>query len=424
MVALGASALQTASAQTLQGPDGEKPWSVSATVRGFYDDNVSTLPDEYEDSSYDLDSFGYELSPSARLNLVWPQTTLSLGYVYSFKYYENRPPLTTDKDAQSHMFNAAIAHNFNERYRISVDDSFVIGQEPDLLRAGNTFSTFQRVEGDNIRNFGRINFDADLSRLFAAQVGYANAYWNFDDSGVGSLSSLLDRMEHTAHIDGKWKATPKTTGILGYQYGQADYLSDDPMALIAGTLAPIDSDYRNSRSHYVYAGVDHSFTPDLVGSLRAGGRFIDYYNADEDSISPYVLGSLRYTYGPENSVEAGFIYDRTATDVSFQPGNTFVASLNQLTLDAETFTIFAELNHRIASRLYGNLTAQFQNNVYEGGALDGTDEQIFLAGLELEYRFSKNFSAHAGYNYDTLESDMDFRSFDRNRVYLGLTASY
>ena len=30
---------------------------------------------------------------------------------------------------------------------ISVKDSFVIGQEPDLLRAGNTFTTFQRYFG-------------------------------------------------------------------------------------------------------------------------------------------------------------------------------------------------------------------------------------------------------------------------------------
>ena len=46
LVALGASALQTASAQALVGPDASKPWSVSATIRGFYDDNPGTVAND------------------------------------------------------------------------------------------------------------------------------------------------------------------------------------------------------------------------------------------------------------------------------------------------------------------------------------------------------------------------------------------
>jgi hypothetical protein len=49
---------------------------------------------------------------------------------------------------------------------------------------------------------------------------------------------------------------------------------------------------------------------------------------------------------------------------------------------------------------------------------------FYLLGLNLEYRFNSNFSADVGYNYDRLESDLGGRSFDRNRVYLGITATY
>jgi len=65
---------------------------------------------------------------------------------------------------------------------------------------------------------------------------------------------------------------------------------------------------------------------------------------------------------------------------------------------------------------------------YNGGSLDGESEQFWMAGLNLEYRFNPNFSAHVGYSYDRLGSDIlwnpaDANSrrsqFDRNRVYIG-----
>jgi predicted porin len=47
-----------------------------------------------------------------------------------------------------------------------------------------------------------------------------------------------------------------------------------------------------------------------------------------------------------------------------------------------------------------------------------------LVGLSLQYRFTPNFSAEVGYNYDNVKSDIADRGFDRNRVYVGVTGSY
>jgi len=418
LVALGASALQTATAQGLQGPDGSKPWSVSATLRGFYDDNVSCIPDDYViPSGEDEDSFGFEISPSAQFRWDRDQTSISLGYTYSYKYYDSRPIGMDDHDDQNHNFNAALSHAFSERYQLQVVDSFVIGQEPDMLRAGSTFNTFQRISGDNIRNYGSIAFNAELSEQFGMEVAYANGYYNYDDSNVDyGYSALLDRLEHAIRLDGKWKATERTTGVLGYTFGMTDYTADQ----LIDPYSDYTSDVRNSRSHYVYVGADHAFAPDLQGSLRVGGRYIDFYNdpTGEDNITPYVRGSLRYFYGTENYLEGGFSYDRSATDVargSFANGAP--------TLDADTGTIFANLYHKLTPKLGGTVTAQFQNSEFNKGYYDGDSEQMYLIGLELEYRFNQYLAAHAGYNYDHLESDIG-RTFDRNRVYVGVTASY
>ncbi|HTD68728.1 MAG TPA: hypothetical protein VK846_19580, partial [Candidatus Limnocylindria bacterium] len=72
LLALGAVSLHALDPEMTRQQTG-RPFSLSATVRGFYDDNINTSPrDEQE-------SFGLELSPSAHLNLPLEQTFISLG---------------------------------------------------------------------------------------------------------------------------------------------------------------------------------------------------------------------------------------------------------------------------------------------------------------------------------------------------------
>src|ERR1041385_7409800 len=189
LVALGASGIQTTSAQVMGTPDNSKPWSVSATLRGFYDDNTATLPDST--TGIKKESFGYQIEPAAALIWSAEQTSVNLGFLYSLKYYENRPPGSADHIDQAFTFNAGLTHDFNERFKVRVNDSFVIGQEPDLLRAGNVFSTFQRVSGDNIRNYGSLGGDAQITPKFGIGAGYDNAYYDDKNSGE-SLTPSLD----------------------------------------------------------------------------------------------------------------------------------------------------------------------------------------------------------------------------------------
>jgi hypothetical protein len=45
-------------------------------------------------------------------------------------------------------------------------------------------------------------------------------------------------------------------------------------------------------------------------------------------------------------------------------------------------------------------------------------------GLNLAYRINQFLSAEAGYNYDKVDSDLVGRSYSRNRVYVGVRATY
>jgi len=447
LVALGASGIQTAYAQALGSPENTKPWSVALTLRGFYDDNPSTLPnDQPNPPGTHRDSFGYEVSPSATLDWAMQQTTINLGVLYAFRYYENIPPLSTDHSDQVFTFNAGLAHTFSERLRGRVNDSFVIGQEPDLLRAGSTYSTFQRVSGDNIRNYGTIALDGQITPTLGIGFGYDNALYDYSAKGVSytydpvasgangipiydvvpSLSGTLDRIENRAHLEGLYQIAPETKALLGYQFTDYDYTGDEliggfsaPFTYPGAVFYPVTSSERNNRQHTVYVGAEHNFLPQMTGSIRAGGSYSDYYNdsSTDASWTPYVNASLKYTYAPESYVQGGIGYDRNATDVVGLVGN------GSFTQDAESAVVFAAVNHRLDPRLFASLVAQFQNSYYNGGSFNNDTEQYYVVGLDIEYRFNPFFSAHVGYDYDYLDSNIG-RTYDRNRVYIGVTARY
>src|SRR5439155_7925502 len=187
-----------------------------------------------------------------------------------------------------------------------------------------------------------------------------------------SRGGLLDRLEHYVHLDGRWKLQPETIGVLGYRYGQVDYTGDEIITQDLGTGAYYKSDVRNSRSHYGYVGVDHTFRPDLTGSLRAGARYTDFVNEPGGStqIGPMVSGSLAYTYAPESSIQAGVNADMSATDV-------ISAENGSVTTSAQSVTVFGSLNHRIMPKLYGGRTAQFQNSRFLWATLDYDNDRYY-----------------------------------------------
>jgi len=439
LVAIGVSGIQIASAQGLGAPDASKPWSISATLRGFYDDNTATIPNNVTlPAGLHRDSFGFEVSPAAALNWSVDQTTITLGALYSFMHYGNVPLNATGHNDNTFTFNGGLTHAFNEQISARVSDSFVVGQEPDLLRAGNTFSTFQRVSGNNIRNYGMIGLDAALTPELGLSFGYDNSFYDYKDRGPGaialpdggtlyepSLAGALNRDENRAHIEGNYQIMPETKVLIGYQFTDVNYNANE---VIGGMLDPfflgdtrVFSRVRDSREHTGYVGAEHNFTPEFKGAIRVGASYTEYYNDPGVSASwtPYVNATLKYNYAPQSYVMGGFSYDRNATDVvgAGLPSTT--------TLDAESAVVFLTINHAITPQLFGSLLAQFQNSKYHGGTYNNNDEQYYLLGLDLEYRFNQYFSAHVGYNYDRLESNAALnRTFDRNRVYVGVTATY
>ncbi|MGC3958005.1 MAG: hypothetical protein QM813_08720 [Verrucomicrobiota bacterium] len=238
LLAVGVSALHAAESSTLNQLQRTKPWSVKATLNGFYDDNVDSTVNGVE-------SAGVEVMPAIRFGLPGDQTSFNVGYALSAKFYDKNVGGRNDNKSYTHMFDMDFAHAFSPRFDMTADESFVIGQEPDVLQdpAG-----VQRIEGDNMRNFAGIGFNAGVTELLSFGFGYRNSFYDYDDeipttSPAGgapgsfvvspSNSGLLDRLEHRVPIDSKWQLSPQTVGIIGYAYSQVNYTGDE---IIAGTI--------------------------------------------------------------------------------------------------------------------------------------------------------------------------------------------
>jgi hypothetical protein len=420
MLALGAASLHAQSA--LSSPQQQaRPWSVSAALRGFYDDNYTTSP-----KAFKRDSFGVEVKPSASYTLQRGQTTAGLSYQYGMRWYEDR---TSHQVDHSHQLNGNLSHSFTERYKVDLTDSFVLAQEPEVLApTGGPVPTLLRSEGDNIRNTAKVNLTTTWTELFSTVLGYSNNYYDYqEDFGdvrrngtlvtFGSRSALLDRIEHLITLNGRWQALPKTVALLGYQYEIVDYTSKDPLNALGNF-----PNQRDKNSHYAYVGIDQEFTPTLNGSVRVGAEFSQYDNlptGNDDQLSPYADANLTWIYNKvanQNSyVQAGVRHSRTQTDVPTWAGN--------LVLDAETTAVYGTLNHRITAKLTGNVLGQYQNSILDAGVNSAT-EHFFIAGVKLSYDITDYLAADIGYNYDRLDSDIAGRGFTRNRVFVGVRATY
>jgi predicted porin len=437
-LALGAVSLHAYDPEMTRQNTGH-PWSISAVVRAFYDDNVTTSPDKtrinFAGASVEpQDSLGLEVSPSIHLNLPIEQTFVSLGYVYSLKWYEDRDPHDTD---QSHEFNGRLRHQFSPRHDISVSDALVITSEPTVADRFGIVTAPTRTDSDILHNRGSIEHNYGFTPKFAVSLGYMNNWYDYEQEDApgsfGSRSSLLDRIEHLIRADLRYQVNPTLVGLVGYSFGIGEYTGDGVIGFNPTTGAAIPSDERDVYSHYIYVGGDYDITAKLRASLRAGAQFTDYHNAGEDSVNPYVDASASYIYAPNSSATLGVLHTRSATDLAG------VDASGTPTLDAEATAFYGRVSHRILRNLTGSLIAQYQMSEFNEGLYDGENEDLFLVGINFDYQFNRHFSAEFGYNFDMLDSDIqdtngtpftnpnfgrDARSYDRNRVYIGLRATY
>lgn len=419
----GTAGLHAAYAPDLNSMQTTKLWSVSGTLRGFYDDNYNTAPN----GPNKLGSAGFEFSPQLDLNVPLQQTEIGLRYIYGLYYYQNREDLGQKPIDQTQQVNLWVDHAFTERWQGRVQDNLAVGQEPQLLQGG----TLERANGNNIHNDGAATLNTQWTRLLGTSLVYENNWYDYQNNGGNwffppgpSLAGLLNRLQNDVSLDVNWRLQPTLVSFVGYKYEQINYTGDEPIGPPASIGSPAQmSDSRDNRSQYFYLGAQYNPLDNLNLTAKAGVQYADYYNpapgySTSDNWSPYAVLSGTYTYLPGSYFQMGFYENRIATDV------TAPTTSGQITQDQLASTIYAVLNHQFTPRIIGSLNGQIQYATFNGGSVDGQSQTWYAFGVNVAYIFNPHLSADIGYNYDDVTSVSVQPGYNRNRVYVGITGTY
>ena len=426
-VSMGLATAGVASLHAAYAPDAadnSKMWTLSATLRGFYDDNYNTTTQKQG-------SAGFEVNPSFGLNMPLQQTEIGLRYSYGLYYYQQRQQNNQNPIDQTHQLDVWLDHAFTPRWESRLEDTFTVSQDPALSASGTAIP--QRVEGNNIANTVNGSLHTDWTREFSTVLSAQDSFYNYENSGGNtappysnpSYAGSLNRNEATFGLELQWVVLPTTTALIGYKFGMPHYLGDEPIAENANApYSPAHpyvyySDSRDSRSQFGYVGVQHKFLENLTGNANVGVQYTDYYNDPNStsSLSPYADASMIYTYAAGSYAQLGVTQSRNATDT------VSVNSQGQITLDQESTVVYGSLNQALTPKLMGSLVGHFQYSTYNQGAYNNQTAQFYNLGVNLSYAFNRHFSSDLGYNFDwyTTAAPGDYT---RNRVYLGVSATY
>jgi hypothetical protein len=269
----------------------------------------------------------------------------------------------------------------------------------------------------------------DWTREFSTALTYQNAFYDYENSGGNttapyanpSYAGVLNRVEQTFGLEGQWAVLPTTTALIGYKFGLVNFTGDEPVAYNPHTGAIYYSNSRDNRSQYGYVGVKHQFLENLTGSVNVGVQYTDYYNnpSSSSSLGPYADASLIYTYAAGSYAQVGVTQTRNATST------VQVDSQGHITQDQESTVAYGSINHALTPKLMASLVGHFQYSIYHDGQYDNQSAQFYNLGLNLCYNFTRHFSADAGYNFDWYTTAAALQQdYTRNRVYLGVTATY
>lgn len=417
-VSLGLAAAGTASIHAAYAPDSSdnsKIWSLSGTLRGFYDDNYTTTPQRHG-------SAGFEASPSFSLNMPLQQTEIGLRYTYGLYYYQMRENHNQHPIDQTHQFDLWLDHAFTPRWETRFEDTFTVSQDPALAAVGTAVE--QRITGNNIANTVNALLHTDWTREIGTALTYQNSFYYYENSGGNaanpSYAGLLNRIEQTVGLELQWMVMPTTTALVGYKFGSVLFNGNEIIAQNPNTGAIYKSNSRDNRSQYGYVGIQHDFLDNLKGTANVGVQYTDYYNDPNasSSLGPYADASLIYTYASGSYAQLGVTQMRNATDT------VQVDSTGNITLDQESTVVYGSINQPLTPKLMGSLVGHYQYSIYHDGQFNSQSGDFYNLGLNLTYAFNRHLSTDIGYNYDWYTTAVPGQGYTRNRIYLGVTATY
>ena len=358
-----------------------KFYTITASLRGEYDDNI------YTTRHNKTGSFVMEFSPSILVNFNSENSTFSARYTFGLDYYANRSGQPID---QSHELLLRYTHQFTDRFSLDVRDQFGYFTNPDLLNGVGT--PFRN--GGYFINTATADFEAQWTPVFGTSTNYSNVAILYQDSEIGDLQNFD---ENTVTHDFRFAILPKFNFTVGGIFDDTDYFT-------------INRGYTNYTAD---VGLDWQALPNLSAGVRVGGT-LTTSDTVSDSVSPYASATVEWRLGKRSDFNFSYLHNVVPTDV-----------FNAVGQEADRFTL--RFNYDLTTRLTAHVEATYTHSDYTSSLLQSgssfTEEDLGV-DTGLDYHLTDNFSFEAGYLLSDISSQEDFRDYTRNQVYLGVRGTY
>jgi Putative beta-barrel porin 2 len=378
-----------AAGETAEGPSdtgvfSKLPFKVSLTLRQGYDDNVNNTGVAKQGS----------LFTNGELDLAYdfgsPRTKLTLSAGVGGSYFYQRVAIQNyDIDIHGGL---DITHKATPRLTLQSSLYGAYLTEPNFSfgygvkrRSGNYFYT-----GDK--------FTAIYEWLprFATATSYTLNAINYDG---GSLATFEDRVENTFGNEFRFLAEPNTTLVAAYRYQIISYFHIP----------------RDSTTHFVLGGIDHTFMPHLTASVRGGMEFRDYQSTGHKN-DPYFESSVNYDAGKRTTISWTTRYGIEEPDLPTVRSRT-------------TYRTGLQASQKVFPRIKATLGFFYQHD--DNQAINifpfyspAFSEDAFDVACSAQYAITRYLSIDAGYNHTQVFSDIGALQYTRNRFYGGLSFAF
>ena len=370
----------------------DSPIHMNNRIRLGFDDNIYQSDDLPDLGRTPQDSFRVIEEIELLVNLNLERTYLGLRYRPSVIWYDQREPSSTDF---LNDLDVNFIHNFSPSLALSLSDTLRAGQLPEL-QDGNYIV---REKDDNYYNSAMATLSYNLRP--ETRVDLSGRYITLT---YASDSPAKDNNDYYSLVGGltlRQQLASRTTvmGDLRFQtltYNEAD----------------VDNN-RDAETIFAGVGVEQTFNPQVLGSLR-GGVESRAYDADlyDDNTAPYGEASVTFLPTPATRITGAASYTIYESDVD----RYLSQNRTYLSLSAA---------HDFSAKLSFYISGAYTLNAYEQDyALDedlqDADEKSFLLSARLAYRVNRINWIEAGWQYVQLDSDVTNReSYQRNRIDVG-----
>jgi hypothetical protein len=366
------------------------PFTVSASIREEYDDNINTTKTNRQDDFKTL------ISPGVFYQYGNDRTNFSAAYNFSVTYFSQRAGKSFDF---SHDFSVGMVHKFSDRFTLDIRDRLPIGQEPSLFDGG----TQTRRQGDYINNSFSAQLDAQWLPKFGTTTTVSSDLEDYSDSLVKQTNN---RITYGITNDFRFTLKPTITLIASGGYTLNDYYDATPAFDKSSTL------YTGS------GGVEWQALPNLTLSARGGYQTVEntqkIAGQPSGTSSPYAKFTINWKAGSKSSFDFDYSHTSDTTDVS-------------TAFTTETDSVVLGGRYLFTPNLSGRLSGRYSRNKYNSNnSLAGTSstEQIVGSDFTLTYRIRSYISLEAGHSFTLVSSDNILREYDRNQIFFGIRASY